>query len=62
MTTTVIEPGPTAAIDSPVADVARRLRWHPSMVLLPTVDLVGLATAGLLAGVPAWWATAYACA
>ncbi len=62
MTTTVIAPGPTAPVDSPVADVARRLRWHPSVVLLPTVDVVGLATAGLLAGAPAWWATAYGCA
>lgn len=32
------------------------------MILLPMADVVGLATAGLLAGTSAWWATTYACA
>ncbi|MGH3835177.1 MAG: hypothetical protein ACRDSF_05670, partial [Pseudonocardiaceae bacterium] len=73
--TTLIAPAPSAPVDSPaanpVADATGRL--HPlqvrhapvavlPMILLPAADVVGLATAGLLAGTPGWWATTYACA
>ncbi|MGH3776584.1 MAG: exopolysaccharide biosynthesis polyprenyl glycosylphosphotransferase [Pseudonocardiaceae bacterium] len=75
MTTTLIAPAPSPPLGGPaagpLADAAGRLypprgRHAPvallPMVLLPTADVVGLAIAGLLAGVPGWWAIAYACA
>ena len=60
MTTTLIMPGPTAPVAIP--GLGARLRRHAPVAVLPMVDIVGLATAGLLAGASAWWATTYACA
>jgi hypothetical protein len=62
VTTTLIAPGPTAPVGNPVAGLAGRLRRHAPVALLPMVDVAGLATAGLLAGVSGWWAPTYACA
>jgi hypothetical protein len=62
VTTTLIAPGPTASVGNPVAGLAGRLRRHAPVALLPMVDVAGLATAGLLAGVAGWWTTTYACA
>ncbi|HSL07383.1 MAG TPA: exopolysaccharide biosynthesis polyprenyl glycosylphosphotransferase [Pseudonocardiaceae bacterium] len=62
MTTTLTAPGPTAPLDSPLAGLTGRVRRHAPVALLPMVDVLALATAGLLAGAPGWWATTYACA
>ncbi len=66
MTTSLVAPGSTAPVAGPqngsAADLAGRLRRHAPVALLPMVDVVGLATAGLLAGASAWWATTYASA
>lgn len=70
MTTSLIAPAPTVDVTGTAADLAGgmagRLRRHtPAAFLpmvLPVVDVVGLVTAGLLAGVSGWWATTYACA
>lgn len=70
MTTSLNAPAPaldvTGSVAGPVGGMAGRLRWHTLAaflpIVLPVVDSVGLATAGLLAGVSGWWAATYACA
>lgn len=70
MITSLIAPRPTVGVTGAAVGLdegmAGQLRRHTPAALLPmvlpAVDVVGLVTAGLLAGVSWWWAATYACA